>query len=111
MEKIEPEDLARGRIASIKHSVSDAYLNERRIYPAYFNNVLDGLRAISQGKVDAMVYDAPLIQYETKKYFPENIRIIDTLFEEQNYGIALPEGSKLREKINRAILETTHDAE
>ena len=106
-----PEDLARGRIASIKHSVSDVYLKERRIYPIYFKNVLDGLRAISLGKVDAMVYDAPLLQYDIKKHFSENIRMIDTLFEEQNYGIALPEGSRLREKINRAVLEIIHGAE
>ena len=31
-------------------------------------------------------------------------RVEDALFESQDYGMALPEGSPLREKINRALL-------
>jgi len=37
--------------------------------------------------------------------------MVDTLFEEQNYGIALPENSELREAINRVILEIIHSTE
>ncbi len=102
-----PEDLARGRIASIKHSVSDRYLRDRRIYPSYHDNVYAGLKAITEGKADAMVYDAPLLQYIIKGHFPEQLMMTEARFESQNYGIALPENSPLREQINRAMLEIT----
>jgi len=50
-----PEDLARGKVVSIKHSVSDTYLRSRRIYPVYVNNVSEGLHAIKEGIADAIV--------------------------------------------------------
>lgn len=100
-----PEDLARGKIASIKHSVSDRYLRERRIYPLYYGSVTEGLRAIKEKKADAMVYDAPLLQYTIRQHFPEALMTVGALFEMQNYGIAFPEGSTLRERVNRAMLD------
>ena len=103
-----PEDLARGKIASIRHSVSDRYLKERRIYPLYYESVLEGLKAIKEKKVDAMVYDAPLLQYTIKQHFPQDLMTVGTLFEMQNYGIAFPERSVLREEINRAMLDILH---
>jgi len=103
-----PEDLARGKIASIRHSVSDKYLQKRNIYPVYYENVYDGLAAVSEQKVDAMVYDAPLLQYSIKERFSDTLMMTGALFENQNYGIALPEGSPLREQINRVMLEIMH---
>jgi len=106
-----PEDLARGKIASIQHSVSDTYLRERRIYPHYYNNVNAGLNALSESKVDAMVYDAPLLQYSIKEQYSERLMMTEALFESQNYGIALQEKSPLREDINRVMLEIIHSVE
>lgn len=103
-----PKDLARGKIASIEHSISDNYLKDRRIYPIYFKNVTEGLHAIIDKKVDAMVYDAPLLQYISNEKFSNDIIITDALFERQNYGIALPQESTLRESINRVMLEIIH---
>lgn len=106
-----PADLARGKIASIEHSISDSYLKERRIHPKYYNTVEDGLQALKNKKVDAMVYDTPLLQYNIKESFSDDLMMLDSLFEGQNYGIALPESSPLREKINRAILDIIHSME
>jgi ABC-type amino acid transport substrate-binding protein len=106
-----PEDLARGKVASIQHSVSDHYLKERRIYPNYYANVHEGLLALKAKKVDAMVYDAPLLQYIIKEKFSDDLMMSEALFENQNYGIALQEGSPLRESINRVMLEIIHDNE
>jgi len=103
-----PEDLARGKIASIEHSISDDYLKERKIYPVYYKNVIDGMNAIKNGKVDAMVYDAPLLQYLIKEKFSDDIIVTESRFEGQNYAIALPENSLLRESINRVMLEIIH---
>ena len=103
-----PEDLARGKIASIRHSVSDTYLKDRRIHPQYYDSVAEGLRALKDKHIDAMVYDAPLLQYTIRQHYEEQLMMAGGLFEMQNYGIALPEGSLLREKINRVMLDILH---
>jgi len=102
------EDLARGKIASIQHSVSDTYLRSRRIYPLYYSSVANGLRALSEKHIDAMVYDAPLLQYIIRQHYREQLMMVGGLFEMQYYGIALPEGSVLRERINRVMLDILH---
>jgi len=100
-----PEDLSKARLASIKNSSSDLYLEQHQLERDYYPSVLESLRAIEQGKVDAMVYDAPLLKYLTENQFKSKLIVINNLFEHQQYGIAFPEGSPLREPINRVMLD------
>ena len=67
---------------------------------------MDGLRAIGDGQIDAFVYDAPLVRYLVNKDFKGIITVLPVVFLRQDYGIALPEGSPLREPINRQLLKT-----
>ena len=99
------QDLARGKVASIKGSTSDAYLRSRRIYPKYYNSIKEGLEAVKSGKVDAMVYDKPLMNYYINSDYSESIIITGGMFEPQNYSIIMQEGSSLDERINRALLD------
>ena len=52
-----------------------------------------------------MVYDAPLLRYLALTEFQDTIDILPVTFERQDYGIAFPAESRLREPINRLILE------
>ncbi len=100
-----PNDLNKARIASIKNSSSDAYLQHRQLKRDYYPTVLDALNAIKEKKSDAMVYDDPLLKYLTEHHFKNELIVIDKIFEQQQYGIAFPEGSPLREPINRVMLK------
>ena len=99
------KDLARGKVASIKESVSDIYLRNRRVYPVYYKDVESGLLAVKNGSVDAMVYDAPLLQYYINNKFRKSLTLTGAQFETQNYSIIVPQDSKRLEKINQALLE------
>jgi len=106
-----PEDLARAKIASIENSTSDHYLRSRRLQGHYYSSVLEGLTGIRKKDVNAMVYDAPLLQYLVNRHFDGEIEVLGNLFELQDYGIAFPENSKLREPVNRILLDIIHDLE
>ena len=99
------KDLARGKVASIKGSVSDEFLRSRRLYPLYYKDILSGLEAVKNGSVDAMVYDAPLLQYYINKKFRKTLTLTGAQFETQNYSVMVPQGSKRLEEINQALLE------
>ena len=101
-------DLYKGRIASIKNSSADAYLKKHKLSATYYNSVIEALTEIDKGHVDAMVYDDPLLKYLTTKHFNKRLHVINELFEPQHYGIIFPEGSPLREPVNRAMLEIIH---
>ncbi len=59
------------------------------------------------GDVDAFIYDAPILRY----YLAQNpklgtkVTVLPDTVERQDYAIALPDGSPLGERINRALLK------
>ena len=54
---------------------------------------------------DAMVYDAPILRYTAKHDLGGAVTVLPNVFDHQDYGFALPDGSPLREPINRALLK------
>lgn len=104
-----PEDLPGLRVGSIEKSSSAAYLLAHDITPNYYDSVEEGLGAVASGQADAFVYDRPIMQYQVKKQFANTVIVLDTVFDPQSYGIALPTGSKLREEINTALLAEQTD--
>ena len=103
-----PNDLAKVKSATIEASVSDKYLKDRRLRTEYFDSVDAGLEAVKEGRVDTMIYDEALLKYMIKTKFSESLMVVDTMFENQNYGIAFPEKSLLRERVNRVMLRILH---
>lgn len=100
-----PEDLPSVRVASIKSSTSDMYLQTLKAKPTYYPTVKDALDALNRDEVDAVVYDEALLRYLVLTYFSRNLEINDGHFEAQYYGIAFPEGSPLIESTNRQLLK------
>lgn len=68
-----------------------------------------GLEALADGRVDAVVYDAPILRYLVNREMDADLEVLPREFEPQNYALALPPGSKMREPLNRLILRRTHE--
>ena len=103
-----PNDLAKVKSATIASSISDSYLKDRRLRSEYYDSVDAGLEAVKEGKVDTMIYDEPLLKYTIHNHYSETLMVVDSIFENQNYGIAFPEKSMLREAVNRELLKIIH---
>lgn len=106
-----PEDLIRRRIATVSGSTSEGYLRRQGITARAFATPQAALQAVANRKnrtIDAMVYDAPLLLYLARTQFQGAIAVLPITLERQDYGIALPPGSPLRESINRALIEIIH---
>jgi polar amino acid transport system substrate-binding protein len=100
-----PEDLPGKRIATITNSAAAEFLDQQtnlffRVYPtrdAIFS-------ALTGGEVDAVVYDAPVLQYFTSHEGQGQYQVVGEVFQKLNYGIALGQESPYREPINAALL-------
>lgn len=99
-----PEDLGRARVATVQRSTSEDYLRENRTPFQLYPTLLEALQGIAAGRVDAVVYDAPLLQYLVTNQMAGRAEVLPRTFERQDYCIALPTGSELREPINRMLL-------
>jgi ABC-type amino acid transport substrate-binding protein len=92
-------------VGCVPGSTSAAYLSESGIRFREYETPEDGLRAIAQGDLDAVVYDAPILRYLTTKEFRGSVQVLENTFTRQDYAFALPARSPLRETLNRAMLE------
>jgi ABC-type amino acid transport substrate-binding protein len=72
-----------------------------------YDSAIDGLKAVAAGARDAMVYDAPILRYLINNEPDRTLLVLPQTFERQYYAFGLPEGSELRERINRILVEKT----
>ena len=98
-----PNDLARVSVATVADSTSESYLQSQHIRHQKFQELSEALSVVAAGKVEAVVYDAPLLRFEVLNNYP-SLHVLPNTFQRQDYAIAMPSGSPLRERVNRALL-------
>jgi polar amino acid transport system substrate-binding protein len=97
-------DLPQMRIGTLPASTSEAWLTAERIASISFANLEEGLDALIEGRVDAIVYDAPVLKYLSRTAYADQIFVLPETFAPQDYSIALTQGSAMRESLNRELL-------
>lgn len=65
----------------------------------------EAYQLVESGKVTAFIHDAPALRYYANTRGAGKVATVGETFAVHDYGIALPDGSELREPINRAILQ------
>ncbi|MGR9052883.1 MAG: transporter substrate-binding domain-containing protein [Gammaproteobacteria bacterium] len=100
-----PQDLYGISVGIVKDTTSAAYAESHRLRSVAYKNVSAALQALSDDKVGAVVYDAPILQYLTASGDTSHIRVLPNTFLRQDYAFGLPEKSPLRENINAVLLE------
>lgn len=106
-----PQDLPKVRVGAVSGSTGAAYLDAGGIPYAGYPNARAALDALVRGERDAVVYDAPLLRYLAHRERRGAVTVLPRLFARQDYAIALPTGSPLRERINKVILRETSTEE
>lgn len=100
-----PEDLDNVGVATVRGSSSASYLKYREVAFMGTNTIEEAIEALNKGKVDAVVYDAPILQYIVRKEKMESLELLPDVFLPFHYGIALPVSSTRKEEINVKLLE------
>jgi ABC-type amino acid transport substrate-binding protein len=100
-----PHDLFGKQVATVRKSTAADYLAGQGIAAVNVEDVDKAYPLLESGKVDAIVYDAPVLQHYASKTGKGKVKVVGLLFEEQNYGIAIQVDSPYRERINIALLK------
>ncbi|MGE8063590.1 transporter substrate-binding domain-containing protein [Pseudomonas sp. NPDC089569] len=104
-----PDDLPGKSIATVPGTVAADYLTQHGLPFVNVYTADDGIRMLTKGEVQAIVYDAPTLQYWSAKRGNGALIVVGPLFRPQKYGIAVPNGSPLRKSINEALLALYED--
>lgn len=101
-----PADLRQHRVATVEDSAAERYLRTEGIGPATFAEIEGAYTALLDGEVEAIVYDAPVLQYHASHDGSGEVRTVGPVFDRVRYGVAVDiDDRDLRKRINVAMLE------
>lgn len=104
-----PEHLFDKKIATVERSTAAEYLTKHGFKTMLFDNIENTYPALQSNKVDAIVFDAPVLQHYASHAGKESVKLVGLVFQEKSYGIALQHESPYREAINLALLKFIED--
>jgi polar amino acid transport system substrate-binding protein len=97
-------DLQGRRVLTVAGSTADDFLLTQEIRHTTTGTINAAYDALLNDEADAIVFDAPVLLFYSQNQGYGLVRVVGPVFQEENYGIALPTGSPLREPINAALL-------
>jgi ABC-type amino acid transport substrate-binding protein len=106
-----PSDLPGKTIATVTGSTGARYLESESIRHRGVASIEEGYELLEAGAVEAVVYDAPVLRYYVATEGKGKVRLTGSIFRKEQYGIALPTDSPLREQINNALLRIEQSGE
>lgn len=104
-----PDDLPGKRIGTAPGTIAADYLTQRGLPFVKVHTAAEGMQMLMQEDVQAIVYDAPTLQYWAAKRGNGVLAVVGPVFRPEKYGIALANGSPLRKSINETLLAMYED--
>jgi ABC-type amino acid transport substrate-binding protein len=98
------DDLYSANVVTVDGSTSETFLRTFRVRHRSVVSLPEALSLLEASEVDAVVYDAPILKYLVAEEYAGTLGVLPFVLQRQDYGIALPQGSPVREPINQALL-------
>jgi ABC-type amino acid transport substrate-binding protein len=98
-------DLRNKMVATVAGTTSVAALDDLGAIVVPVEVIDEAIEKLLQHKVDAVVFDSPTILYYAHHEAAGKVAVVGDLFDLQYYGFLFPQGSQLREPVNRALLK------
>ena len=102
-------DLPGKRVATTAGSTAEAYLHSHHAITTSTPTLDAALDLLNAGTVDAVVFDAPVLEYYAANSAQGQIQLVGDVFKKENYGIVVPNDSPLRIPIDTALLQMQSD--
>jgi len=104
-------DLAGKQVGTRAGTTSEAYLKEHHgdAEIVAFPGIVEAYMDLQAGRVDAVLYDAPNVNHYVNSSDDVDFKVVGDLLQGEQYGIAFPEGSALRDRFDAALGELMED--
>ena len=102
-----PDDLPKVKVGTTEPSLAATYLARRGVGYRAYKTTAEAIAAVDRGDIDAVVGEAPILQYVARTTTDGRVTVLPGTFENHGYGFGLAQGSPLRESLDVALLEYT----
>lgn len=103
------DDLKKLNIGVMDTGHAREWAIDEKLYVKQMRSWPEVQRRLDEKSINAFVHDRDILQFLLKDQYLKNVRLEPVSFKPDNYGIAMPAGSPLREAINRSILAIEED--
>ncbi|MFO1029425.1 MAG: transporter substrate-binding domain-containing protein, partial [Acetobacteraceae bacterium] len=90
---------------SVSGTAAGDYLARRGLAFTSVRYGPDATRMLLRGEAQAVVFDAPTLQYWAAREGNGQVQVVGPVFMPEKYAIAIGDGSGLRKPINQALLQ------
>lgn len=98
------EDVDGKVVATRTGSTSETYLKENtNAIPEAFPQIIEGYQNVLAGRADAVLYDLPNVLFYSEQEADGRLKTVGEKLTGEEYGIAFPKGSELRDVIDEAL--------
>jgi len=102
-------DLEGRQVGTIGGSTSASFLDQRGIVPIEFENLEDMFAGFETGALDGVVFDGPILAYYVRNQGQGKAELLERVYRPENYCMAFPTGSNLRDNVDQAMLRLRED--
>ncbi|MGE0629969.1 MAG: transporter substrate-binding domain-containing protein, partial [Hyphomicrobiaceae bacterium] len=99
-----PRDLPGKQVATTRGSTAAAAVRELGANVHEVTAIADAYKLLTDKKVDAVVFDAPVLLYYAANEGKGRVQTVGAPFRKEDYGIIFPQGHRLRPKVNVVLL-------
>jgi polar amino acid transport system substrate-binding protein len=103
-----PADLPRARLAVVTGSAGEQWLAAQGLTARTYPFVIQASKALQRGDVQALIFEKGVLGYMVKEYGWRDMQILPHTLAVNDYAIALPTDSPIKEAVNRALLKVVH---
>lgn len=106
-----PRDLQGRSVACGRGTVAVQSVRQRGGVAEEFDSIRECLDAVALGMAEAVVAENNMLMHAISRPGVSGFRLVGGVFESFDYGLAVPSGSPLRERINTAMLQMREDGD
>ena len=106
-----PTDLVGKRVCTVANTTSAPALSKIGVQHTAAQQIEDCYTGLENDKFDAVVFDAPVLQYYVAHRGAGVADVAGPIFKNEDYGIVFPIGSDLRRQFDDALLSVQEDGE
>jgi ABC-type amino acid transport substrate-binding protein len=85
-------------------SASEEFMGDRGVFLKLFNNIDEAGNALSERQVQAVVADAPVLEYWAVTHPGKKVRVSGDLFRPEKYAFAGASGSTLADAVSIQLI-------
>ena len=104
-----PKDLAGRTVGCQEAAVTVKEVRRRGGISREFSKLKEALDALGRDELDAVVGENQQMMFLLNQPDRQSLKLVGPIFESFDYGLGLPNGSPLRERLNTAILQMRED--